>query len=365
MRKIIALFIICGIATGCSSSDNGPDITDNFNRSAMLANWADNIIVPAYQAYVGELNDLKIASDAFISTPSTVNLNILRTAWTDAYLKWQRVSMFEIGKAEALTLRNFTNIFPADASNIDQSIAQGNYDLTLSSTNDEQGFPALDYLLNGVANDDASIVNILSSANHKSYLNDVVARLRDLATEVLNDWTAAYRDTFVASDGSTATSSVNKMVNDYMFYYEKSLRAGKIGIPAGIFSTTTFNDKVEAFYKGDFSKALFLEALNAAQDFFRGKHYNSTTTGESLESYLSFLNTIKEGTDLSELINNQFNASRTSAANLSDNFSQQVTSNNMLMLQTYDQLQMNVVLLKVDMFQALSIQVDFVDADGD
>ena len=35
------------------------------------------------------------------------------------------------------------------------------------------------------------------------------------------------------------------------------------------------------------------------------------------------------------------------------------------MLAAYDELQANVVLLKVDMFQALNIKVDFVDADGD
>jgi len=35
------------------------------------------------------------------------------------------------------------------------------------------------------------------------------------------------------------------------------------------------------------------------------------------------------------------------------------------MLSTYDGLQKNVVLLKVDMLQALNINVDFVDADGD
>ena len=278
---------------------------------------------------------------------------------------WQRVSMFEIGRAETITLRNFTNIYPADAQQIDENIAQGGYNLTLPSTNDEQGFPALDYLINGIAGDDAAIVQALDNDNHKTYLNDLITRMVDMATEVRNDWTSGYRDTFVNNSGSTATSAVNKLVNDFMFYYEKALRAGKIGIPAGVFSTAPLSDRVEALYHGDASKALFLEALNASQDFFNGKHFGSATTGESLSSYLTYLNTIKDGEDLAGLINNQFDASRASAANLMDNLSQQVISNNTRMLETYDQLQMNVVLMKVDMFQALNIQVDFVDADGD
>jgi hypothetical protein len=35
------------------------------------------------------------------------------------------------------------------------------------------------------------------------------------------------------------------------------------------------------------------------------------------------------------------------------------------MLETYNELQRNVVFIKVDMLQALSIDVDYVDADGD
>jgi len=65
------------------------------------------------------------------------------------------------------------------------------------------------------------------------------------------------------------------------------------------------------------------------------------------------------------LINNQFNLARTTAANLNDDFSEQVRTNNSLMLNTYDELQKNVVLIKVDMLQAISVNVDFVDADGD
>ena len=35
------------------------------------------------------------------------------------------------------------------------------------------------------------------------------------------------------------------------------------------------------------------------------------------------------------------------------------------MTETFDALQMAVVLLKVDMLQAINISVDYVDADGD
>ena len=54
------------------------------------------------------------------------------------------------------------------------------------------------------------------------------------------------------------------------------------------------------------SNELFLEGLSAVQDFFNGNHFNSSTQGESLASYLDALNTLKNGEDLSTLINDQF-----------------------------------------------------------
>ena len=155
------------------------------------------------------------------------------------------------------------------------------------------------------------------------------------------------------------------MVNDYIFYYEKALRAGKVGIPAGVFSGTPLATHVEAYYSDGFSKELLMEALNAAQNFFNGKHFGSQQTGESLASYLDYLNTMKGGADLTQLINNQFESARDQAENLNSNFVVQIETENSEMLATYDELQKNVVYLKVDMLQALNINVDYVDADGD
>ncbi|MCE7993312.1 MAG: imelysin family protein [Roseivirga sp.] len=368
-RSLFALTLILALSFSCGSDgDDGPE-TDNFDRSAMLANWADNIIIPAYQAYSGQLANLKTSTTNFITTPDQTSLEDLRAQWLSAYRAWQSVSMFEIGKAETLTLRNFTNIFPADASEIDGSINSGSYNLTLPSTNDEQGFPALDYLINGLGASDADIIakytDTLNGQAHRTYLSDLVDRLQNLTSQVLDDWTSGYRDDFVNNNGSSATSSVNKLINDYLFYYEKSFRAGKVGIPAGVFSGNPLNTTVEAFYKEDISKMLLVDALNAFQDFFNGKQFNGTSTGESLKSYLDFLNTIKEGENLSGLINTQLNAARASAEGLNESFVQQIADDNTRFLATYDELQKNVVLLKVDMLQALSVKVDFVDADGD
>ncbi|MFD2561635.1 imelysin family protein [Aquimarina rubra] len=363
------MIVLVLVLAACSSSDDGAGTTDNFDRKAMLENIADNIIIPAYQSFSADMAALKTATSNFVNTTDEANLVSLRQAWSTAYVSWQSVSMFEIGKAQDLLYRDFLNVYPVDVTNIEANISSGNYDLASVSLQDEQGFGALDYLLNGLSDSDATIVSFYTDAtggdNYENYLTNVVDRMNDLTSEVVSDWTGGYRDTFVNNSGSSATSSLDKLVNDFIFHYEKHLRAGKIGIPAGVFSGSPLDDRVEARYKGDLSKTLFNANLDALQDFFNGKHFGSNTNGQSLKTYLDFLNTIKDEEDLSVLINNQFNIARTTASNLNDDFSVQVRTNNNLMLNTYDELQKNVVFLKVDMLQAISVNVDFVDADGD
>ncbi|GAA4276451.1 imelysin family protein [Aquimarina mytili] len=336
----------------------------------MLENMADNIIIPAYQSFSTEMTALKNAASEFTTTTNEENLTKLRSAWSTAYVSWQSVGMYEIGKAEELSYRNFMNVYPVNTTNIESNISSESYDLTAVSQQDEQGFAALDYLINGLSDTDLETVafytDVTDGDKYQNYLIDVVNRMDMLTTTVVTDWTGGYRNTFVNNSGSSATSSVDKIANDFLFHYEKHLRAGKIGIPAGVFAEReTFPDKVEAFYKGDFSKDLFIANLDAMQDFFNGKHFGSTVTGQSFKTYLDFLMTITNGEDLGKIINDQFDVSRTEASSLNDDFSVQVKTNNTSMLEVYDELQKNVVFLKVDMLQKLSISIDFVDADGD
>ena len=369
MKYIKSFFIILLAFTTFSCGDNGtsgPDNTDdNFDRKELLIDIADGIIVPAYDAYVANVKVLNSSAQSFVLDPSSANLELLRGYWLEAYKSWQYVSMFNIGKAEEIGLRNFTNIYPTNTTEIENSISSNNYNLDLPSKNDEQGFPALDYMLYGIGENSSDILAKYADQAYSDYLTALTSKLENTGTAVLNDWTDGYRETFINNDGSSATSSLNKIVNDYLFYFEKFLRAGKIGIPAGVFSGDPLPDKVEGLYAKNISKSLFITGLEASKRFFNGTNYGTDATGSGLKAYLDYLNTINEGTNLSKLINDQFDAIRSKAEILDDNFSDQVITDNVKLLETFDELQKNVVYLKVDMLQALNIKVDFVDADGD
>jgi len=355
------------IAFSCTENpDDNPVLNDNFDRAEMLEFWADDIIIPAYTAYNNSVGNLDSKTTAFYNDPSIENLNTLRNAWLNSYLAWQETSMFEIGKAEEINLRSFTNIYPADVDLIHENINSGTYNLELPSNFAAQGFPALEFLLYGQGNSDLESLEVLSSEKTEIYFKDLVTRLNNLGSLVLEDWNQGYRADFISNKGSSATASTDKMVNDFLYYYEKYLRAAKVGMPAGIFSGNEEPQLVEGRYSKIYSKQLFEKGFSSVRSFFSGQSFDGLQQGTSLEQYLLEINeTNTTELNIGNAIISQWENVDLALENVGDSFENQVIEDNVKMLALYDELQKAVVPLKVDMLQALNIQVDFVDADGD
>lgn len=373
--KMKKLFILLGALltiAACSSNDSSETSTDgnNYNRTLLLTNWADNIIIPSYVNYQAKIEVLATNINTFNTVSTEANLLAVRASWIEAYKAYQYVAIYSFGKSEEINLKESANSYPTNATAIEANVTAGTYNLALLSQFDKQGFPALDYLINGLNTTDALIVTHyttnVNAAKYKKYLTDVVTRLKSSADLVVADWNTGYRATYIANSGTSVTSSVSITTNKFVKNFEKNVRAGKIGIPAGLFSGgVKYPEKVEAFYKNDLSKELLNTAVKASQDFFNGKHFNKSTTGEGLASYLDYLKSVRNGQNLSVIINNQFATIFTVNATLNNSFSNQINTDNAKMILAYDALQQNVIYTKLDMMQALNITIDYVDGDGD
>ena len=373
MKNSILLFTLSvaltgGVISSCTKATEGPatdtSSTTDLNRKALLTEWADNLVKPGYQAFGSKLTALKAQAAAFSAAPTVAGLQSARLAWREAYLEWQQVELFEFGPAADVSLVNHFNIYPTDVAGIRQNIAAGTYNFELSTAIAQQGFPALDYLLNGTGADDAAIVQAYAaSANQRRYLTDVVGKMDQLFTGVQARWNGSYRDTFIGSTGTNAGSSLSLAVNAFSRYYEHFLRTGKVGIPAGVMSGTAAPEKIEAYYhRGALPLQLAVAAHAAVQQVFNGR------AGQpSLKTYLDALGAkdSRTGQSLTQLINAQFATSAQQLASLGPDLHTTIQTRNAAAVQAFTEMQKAVRLLKVDMTSAMSVTVTYVDNDGD
>ena len=353
VRYLLPLLSLCLLfacdPTGAESPTPTP--TDSFDRGAMLESWMDDVVIPAQTDFISQLQQLNERLATLEDLRNGPELEATRLAFAETYLAWQRYSPFILAEGETVRLRERTNTYPTNTASILANLTAGDANLDLPSNTDAQGLPALEYLLHQYGEDHSDATNHTAALG---YATAVGAKLEVLHTETERQL-IANRDAYVENTGNSVTGSIDRTVNDFIFHYEKYLRAGKVGIPAGVFSDAPLADRVESRYAGD-SKALFLEALSAAETFFDRR---------GLADYLDALNVSAQGELLSASIGAQFASIRAATTGVQEDFGQQVATDNVAMLRLYDELQKLTVLLKVDMLQALSINVDYVDADGD
>ncbi len=348
---------------GTEDDQSGND--NSFDRVKMMTFITEEIIIPSYNNLNTSLIELKESYELFKINITEHNLEELRNKWLNSYKLWQHVEMYNIGKSMEDYLIFRSNIYPVDSVRVNQNIDNGEYDLENPNNYAAQGFPTIDYLLYGLENEPVKVIDHYKENN--KVMNYLGALIEDLAANVktVNDDWNQVKNEFVNSVDNTASSNLNMMVNDFIYYYEKGFRANKFGIPAGVFSGGALPDRVEGFYSKNFSKVFALEAMTSIKKFFNGESYkDDNSEGLGLKSYLDFVEKGKEEF-LSDKINAQLIDAEKSINELDNNLSGQIESDLIKVLKTYDKIQTAVVLLKVDMLQALNIAVDYADADGD
>ena len=228
---------------------------ENFNKQILLENLTNNFILPAFDAYKNNIENLDLASTTFANSPSIPNLTNLRSSWVNALLTWQDVAMLDFGPAEYIVLKSQTNTFPCDTTNINLNISSGTWTFTNATYNDEKGFQALDFLLNRPAFSDQQLVDyFIANPNSNSYLMDLTQDLLSNCSYVHSEWNSSYSEIFINDYESNAQgSSISDVMNALNLHYEYYLRRGKIGLPLGVFngfSQQEMPELVECYYYG-------------------------------------------------------------------------------------------------------------------
>jgi predicted lipoprotein len=353
---IVTMLLSAMLIVACSKksdSATGAPTVNGFDKAGMLTNYADNLIIPAYSNLQQKLSALETATTTFLTTPNTTNQQALKVVFKDAYLQYEHISVNQFGPAEKALLSNFLNTFPTDKEVIDGNIKRGTYDLLVNSSINQQGFPALDYLLFGT--DAITRLTGPNAANTKKYIQDVLTRMKELNTGVLNTWNTSYRATFVGNTKSDASSPLAFMVNQFAFEMDQ-LKGPRIGWPYGKQSAgVQYPQNTEGFGAG-ISVALAVENLTSLKAMFNGGG-----SGKGMSDYLVALNKSQLSSDVLK----QFDVALNSLKAVPDPLSTALVNNKSQIEAAYKEVQILLTLIKTDVASATGVRITYQDTDGD
>ena len=365
MKKVFLTSLIitmfCSACSSDSSSGSGGEIS--LERSNFLVNISDNFIIPQFEAFLSDTEALVDAKNIFIENPNEANLVSLRTNLTTAYTSFQPVGAYaELGLAGELNYYLNLNAHALDVEETLTNIETFNtVDLSIVSEQDEQGLPAVDYLVNGLGNTDIDILAFytgVEAANYTGYLSLVVDRIENLTQQVLDNWNGGFRDEFVANTSSSSSGSFDILINAYAEFFEARIRRSKVDNPIGFISGTPFPEEIESLYNPIISRSLLLEALENAENIYIGI--------DNSEVSLSTIVINADGGELDTELKSFFDAAETQITNdINDNLFQQIEDDRSSLVATRDALQRIVALLKSDLTSILGVDIAFADNDGD
>ncbi|MCC6279310.1 MAG: imelysin family protein [Saprospiraceae bacterium] len=362
---VTALFSYILVFSSCDTSPDGP--TDTFDRGAMLQNFADNLIRPAYNDLNNRTLVFHTAITTFNSAPTIENLDAMQAAWQDAYYQWQFANAFNFGPAgeEGLqkSLIEEIGTFPASVVKLEANLHSGTWNVA-DFNRDARGFPAIEYLIFGSAASDAAIVDsFLTAPHHKAYLAALADNLKSRIETVVNAWNGAYYTEFVNNKGTDVGSSTSHLYNEFVRSFEAA-KNFKLGLPLGKRpgQTQTEPQLVEAVYSGKSLECLRLH-LTAIENIWYGR----SKSGQDGIGFREYLEKVEGGPALITSTETQLAALRAALAAVSDTptLSEQITAGNPQLETLYTEFQKMTRYFKSDLSSLLGLAITFSSGDGD
>jgi hypothetical protein len=368
MKKIYIPLLICCISLGifwaCENDSKDPD--NKFDRKAMLENFADNLVKPAFLDLQTQVSTLKMATDNFTQNVNASNLTAAQTAWENAYISWQFANAYNFGPAgEEGTRKGLIEeigTFPVSSTKIENAITNNNANFN-DFNRDARGFLAIEYLLFDLNNDNAKISNDFASQNRKNFLSGAVNNLKSRVDEVVTAFNTTYINEFINNAGTDVGSSTSKFYNEFVRSFE-SIKNFKLGLPLGRRPGQIQAEPqlVEAYYAGK-SVKMIKNHLTAVENIWYGRSKNGTD-GIGFKEYLA---SVEGGNALISSTETQLIAVKNALNAIPETprLSTQITSNFAIVDNLHTELQKHTRFFKSDMSSILGIAITFSSGDGD
>ncbi len=367
MQKfVIGLFLTVLLATSCTEKDNGAGDADGFNRGEMLVNYADNLIIPAYQSLFDKTQILQDKIYQLTQANATVQqLQNARIAWVDVAEQWQFCNTYNFGPAGEMGIKKGLNeevaTFPVSATKINNLI-NANDTSFANFDRDSRGIFAIEYLLYTPGLSDVQMVDSINQNNNKiNYLRALINQVVNNVSVVKNDWTN-YRQSFITNTGTDIGSSTSLLYNEFLKSYE-GLKNFKFGIPLGRRpgQTSPLPEQVEAYYSGYSTQLAKLHWLSIKQ-IYQGQ----TQAGIDGLGFNDYLQKVVGGNDLLTLTAQQVAVVDAKFAALPNiKLSDAITQQFQVVDDVHTELQKTTRFYKSDMSSLLGIAITYSSGDGD
>ena len=365
MKKLSVLFVACIAVcfTACTEQKEVPTVTCDFEQNELLSSYANELIIPAFQAFNNDANALSQATTLLESNTTEANLAEAQQALLQAYTSFQATLPFMFGPAitPEFKLSDRINTFPVNAElielNIDNHKTNASENFTTSI-----GLAAAEYLLFGNKKDSFSQNQILeglqNNSNRISYLKNVSAYISLLAGNVLSEWQQSYADKFVANTGTSEGSSLSLFVNEVNFSFE-TLRNFKLKIPVGLFNGGVPQPEKSEGYNANAGLELLRQHATSFRAVFNGK------SEKGLKAYTNCLDPGMNSTLLGDEIDSRLGAVESKIIALQGSLPDNLENNQQTIIDLVDEMQQIIPLLKREMVNYIGVRIVYTDNDGD
>lgn len=356
MKNIFPLLVALLFLVACSD-----DTDESFDKEALLENITTNQILPAFEAFKDGTIALQTSAHTFQQSPTINTLQDFQNEWKKTVVLWKRTEVFGFGPTD----NHETSIYfhPSRINLITNALNDDDaFDLDYMGrlAAAAKGLPALEYLLfqDGGSQDD--VLALFSTGDLASrrveYVVGIANHLVQEATALNNAW-QAYAPAF-KNQATEDGKEVDVLANQLLLVMEVIVNE-QLGLPLGKKTDSDpIPSKVEARHSR-YSKELIQANIETVEAVFSG----SNKIG--FDDYLTFVNAKYGDEELAIAITNQVSTFKQAVDGMPAPLQTAVVDEQDVIESVYTTGQLALIMIKADMFSALSITIAFTDSDGD
>jgi predicted lipoprotein len=314
-----------------------------FDKNEMVANITEYVILANYQAFAMSAAEFYELALTFKKENTTENLSALQAKWEEMYGLWKKCEFANFGLAKDKNFMydiNFNELRTKLIINVLASNQPINDQYIQSLGSAAKGLPAIGFLL---FDKDKMLTDKKTNQRALAYLEMLAKHLEDKSQALYDEWKNDYQKKFLKNEDNSA---VNTLANQLLALAENlaSKRIDKLA------KQLADSSRLSRYERITNKKEFIMASLEVIDEAFKGNK------SIGFDDYLENLGAKFTNQSLSSKIKEQIENAQIAVSYI-DSEEKAV--------QAEEEIKKLLILIRTDMFSALSINVSFTDADGD